>query len=245
MARRIQGKPVWVEVNTQRIDQAEDFYLRFFGWTRNSAHVAPWGVLTLFKNGERPVGTSFLALAAFQPTRWNVFFSGTPDDAAQKAERLGGGVVARPADAPGWGRTTEIYDPAGHAFTIIALETPDVADPAAPGDLLMVELRAPDTTDLADFYVRLLGYDMQVMGNLTYLSSAGYPRILLRSDPHAPLHHPWIPWFRSSSVGADQARAERFGAITQLAASRVPGIGDAAVLCDPAGGYFGIVTPED
>lgn len=242
---RIEGKPVWLEISTQRIAEAERFYTTFLGWNRGVAHVDPWGILTMFRNRKRPVGTSFLAQAPFQASRWNIFLAGDPDRIAQRIERLGGGVIAPPESATGWGRTTEVYDPMSHAFTVIALDAEDPPDPAGPGDLLCVELRAPDATNLADFYAALFQYEVTRMGEIAWLSSQGYPRILLRNDPLAPLHHPWIPWFRSASPAADEMRAVRYGAVRQLPSEDVPGIGVAAVLSDPCGAYFGLVKPTE
>ncbi|MCB9680185.1 MAG: hypothetical protein H6733_01835 [Alphaproteobacteria bacterium] len=242
---RLDGKPVWLEINTQRIAAAETFYTSMFGWERSAVHVDPWGTLTMFRNEERIVGSGFLAMAAFQPSRWNVFLSGSPEVVEKKVAQLGGGVVTTAEDAPGWGRTIEVFDPAGHAFTVIALEGEDPSDPCRPGDVLLVELRAPEATVLADFYATLLGYRVKQLGELTYLTSRGYPRILLRNDPHAPSWHPWIPWFRSSSIAADQIRAERYGGIVQVPELDAPGVGHAAIVADPTGAFFGLVRPTE
>jgi predicted enzyme related to lactoylglutathione lyase len=244
VAQRFEGKAVWLEINTQRIAEAERFYEDVFGWARSAAHVEPWGALTMFKNRTRTVGTGFLGMAPFQPSRWNVFFSARVDEVARRAHRHGGGVVSAPENA-WWGRSAELYDPAGHTFTVIELATDDPPDPARPGDPLLVELRAPEATGLARFYADLLGLDVDPLGTLTWLRTRDYPRVLLRDDPHAPPSHPWIPWFRSLSVTADQTRAERFGAIVQVATEDVPGVGRAAILADPTGAYFGLCRPTE
>lgn len=245
MATTPPGKPVWLEISAQRVAEVEGFYTSVLGWTRAPTHVEPWGVLTVFRNRKRPLGTSFLALTPFHASRWNVFLAGDPDLLARAASDLGGGVVAAAEDAPGWGRTAELFDPQGNPFTVIAMEGGESRDPAAPGDCLLAELRTPEATTLADFYARLLGYEVEVLGELAVLSSHGYPRLLLRNDSQAPAHHPWIPWFRSASPAGDAARAERFGGIVQLPVEEVPGVGQAAVVADPAGAYFGLVRPTE
>lgn len=241
MAPRIPGKPVWLEISSQRIAEVERFYPAALGWTKSTTHVEPWGALTMFRNHKRPLGTSFLALSPFHASHWNVFLSGDPDALAAGVGSHGGGVVAEPEAAPGWGRTAELYDPHGNTFTVIDMEGGDPRDPAAHGDCVLAELRTPEATGLADFYARLFGYDVEVLGDLAVLSSAGHPRLLLRNDPQGPTHHPWIPWFRSASPQGDAARAERFGAIVQLPAEQVAGVGTASVVADPSGAYFGLV----
>lgn len=245
MATHIEGKAVWVELQTQRPAEAEQFYTGCLGWRTTPTFAATWGTVPVFRAGSRPVGSLFLSMVPFQPSRWSVFFSGNPDEAAQRAERFGGGVVSPPQTSQGWGRSTELYDPAGHPFSVIKLESDDPTDPARPSELLLLELRAPEAVSLAGFYASVLGLEIKVLGELAFIGTRAWPRILLRNDASAPVHHPWIPWFRSLAVAADTTRAERFGAITQVKQHDVPGIGPASVLADPIGAYFGLVKPQE
>lgn len=245
MARRVDGKAVWLELQTQRPAEAELFYTGCFGWKTTPTHASSWGTVPVFRHGNRALGSVFHTVTPFHVSRWGVFFSGDPDEAAARADRSGGGVISPPETSPGWGRTTELFDPSGHPFSVIALDSDDPPDPARPGEPLLIELRAPEAVSLASFYASVLGLEIRALGELAFLGTRAWPRILLRNDPAAPPHHPWIPWFRSLAVPADSVRAERFGAIVQLPRHDVPGFGHGAVLADPSGAFFGFGRPEE
>ncbi len=241
----IEGKAVWIELQTQRPAEAETFYQGCFGWRLNVGHAPTWGALPVFRNGTRAIGSVFHSQAAFQASRWGVFFSGNPDEAMQRAERLGGGVISDPESSAGWGRSCELYDPMGHPFSVIRLEGEDPSDPARPTEPVLVELRTPEAVSLASFYASVLGLEIRMFGEMAFVGSRAWPRILLTNDPQGPVHHPWIPWLRSTAVAADTLRAERYGAVPQIRSTDIPGIGPSAILADPTGAYFGLVQPSE
>ena len=58
------------------------------------------------------------------PAHWMTYFIvEDADDAAAKAQELGGTVALAPFDAPGVGRITVLNDPQGTTFSVMAPDT--------------------------------------------------------------------------------------------------------------------------
>ena len=62
------GRPVWLELNAQRVVDGIQFYQNLFGWTSRPLHVPV--------NGGRVFGNQFMSMGAFAVPRWNIWFSG-------------------------------------------------------------------------------------------------------------------------------------------------------------------------
>ncbi|NNE24876.1 MAG: hypothetical protein HKN11_19935, partial [Rhizobiales bacterium] len=47
------GRPVYLEMNAQRVTSAMRFYNELFAWTSAPLHVPPWGNIAVISNGDR------------------------------------------------------------------------------------------------------------------------------------------------------------------------------------------------
>jgi predicted enzyme related to lactoylglutathione lyase len=112
----------WNELVTPDVDEAIDFYGRLFGWTAEE-QPAPMRRAG-FAMGDLLIGGIHepAPVEAADPA-WGISFSvSDADQAAARAQSLGGTVVLPPMDIP-IGRFTVVADPAGATCTLAAVPT--------------------------------------------------------------------------------------------------------------------------
>ncbi|MEO0912466.1 MAG: hypothetical protein AAFY59_05675 [Pseudomonadota bacterium] len=236
------GRPVRLELNAQRVTLAIRFYRELFGWTSRPLHVGPWGSIPLIANGARVFGNEFMAMGAFAQPRWLIWCSADLER-AEAAVRAGGGDVGQGVHTlGGLGRLLDAYGPDGMRIAAIELaEVPPEED--APGDPCLVEVWGKGVSGQAGFCADVFGLECVATERGAVLTDAGMPRIFFRDVPFDLPAPTWVPYFRSTGVGGDCERARRLGAIVQVHTEIVEGLGEVAVLADPAGAYFGLVDP--
>lgn len=237
------GRPVRLELNAQRVTDAVAFYRKLFGWNSRPLHVPPWGAILEMTNGGRAFASEFMAMGAFAPANWMMWFSADLEK-AQAAITEGGGDPGQGIYRLGdLGLFLDGSDPAG---TRIAATSLDKAPPEkdAPGDPCLAELWGPNAAEHAEFHARVLGLECVSTSFGAKLLDDGEPRIFFRNVPFDLPRPIWVPYFLSTSVGGDCERARRVGAIVQVHKETVEDIGELVVLSDPAGAYFGLVDPS-
>ncbi len=158
------GRWVWYDLMTRDVPGSIAFYGKLAGWGTSSMDMGPGGMYTMFMNGDAAVG----GVNAMGPEMPNVppHWMGAVgvanvDDAARRAESLGGKVVTAPADIPGIGRWAVIADPQGAILSLYAN-----IDGLPPGDFAPQlgqfswhELMTPDQPGAMAFYSALFGWE--------------------------------------------------------------------------------------
>ena len=238
------GRPVRLELNTQRVTAAFRFYQDLFGWTSRPLHVPPWGSIPLIANGDRVFGNQFMAMGAFAQSKWNIWFSADLDRALAEIEKGGGNVGNGIYTLGEVGEFIDVRDPQGHPFSLTRLR---VEPPATDqfGDPCLAEFWGADASNKAEFFRDVFGLSLERTPQGAKLTDRGEARLFFR-DTDFDIQPPrWIPYFKSAGVGGDCERARRAGAIVQVHREIIPGIGALAVLADPAGTFFGIVNPDE
>ncbi|MGI9464358.1 MAG: hypothetical protein ACR2OM_10480 [Aestuariivirgaceae bacterium] len=237
------GRPIWLELNAQRVTSAIQFYQVLFGWTSRPLHVHPWGSIPNIVNGERMLGNQFMAMGGFAAPRWIIWFSADLDRAEVQIKRLGGDVGQGIHQLGNLGLVLNATDPQGHPFSLINPHgDPPQSDQC--GDPCLAEFWGPNAAETADFYAEVINLKCVKTDKGAMLTDQDVPRLFLR-DTDFDIHPPrWIPYFRSSSTGGDHERARRAGAVLQVYQETVPQLGDLVVLSDPAGACFGIVNTD-
>ncbi len=104
----------WDELITTDAGAAKSFYTSLFGWAGFEQPMSSGEAYTLH-DGKTPVaGIRKADAGATARSRWLAFVAvDDADAAAARAEKLGGKIVAAPADFPGAGRRAVIADPSG------------------------------------------------------------------------------------------------------------------------------------
>ena len=238
------GRPVRLELNSQRATAAFQFYQALFGWTSRPLHVPPWGSIPLIANGDRVFGNQFMAMGAFAQSKWLTWFSADLEHAKEAIERGGGDIGNGIYTLGEVGEFIDAKDPHGHAFSLTRLR----AEPPATdqfGDPCLAEFWGRDASRKAEFFRDVLDLTLERTPHGAMLTDNGAPRLFFR-DTDFDIDPPrWIPYFKSAGVGGDCERARRAGAIVQVHREVVSGMGALVVLSDPAGTFFGIVNPDE
>jgi predicted enzyme related to lactoylglutathione lyase len=114
------GALCWHELGAHDPERAASFYAGLFGWTATASEGAE-GPYTVFMNGEAQAGGMFTITPGMgeMPVAWTPYFAvEDADEAARRAEALGGTVLHPPHDLP-VGRWSMLRDPQGALFNVI------------------------------------------------------------------------------------------------------------------------------
>lgn len=113
------GSLWWIEVLSNNVAGARDFYGRLFGWTSADTSFEPFAAYTIFKRGEvqeggiLPIGPDWEV-----SPRWNTIFSvDNCDSTIEHAKALGGAQVFVHT-VPKAGRIGLLNDPGGALFVV-------------------------------------------------------------------------------------------------------------------------------
>ena len=113
----------WNELATRDADAAKAFYPAVFGWEATAweggeVPYTIWNVDGQGIGGMMAMGEQYPPEV---PSHWMTYFMvEDADDAAAKAQELGGTVPVAPFDIPGVGRISVLNDPHGTAFSVLA-----------------------------------------------------------------------------------------------------------------------------
>lgn len=132
---------------------------------------------------------------------------------------------------------------------------PAVSDPATgehvPGRWIWVDLLTPDVAASEAFYRAVFGWQTRATSD----AAGGYALMAANNSPVAGIaRYPvdanerrqarWLGLMSSDDVAAAVARGGGAGGATRLAAQRLPGRGEVAVLADPEGAVFALIHSE-
>ena len=251
------GTPSWIDLGTPDIDASIAFYGGLFGWEApevdEATAAATGGYRTMTLRG-KPV-------AGFGPQQapglpyWSTYVSvADADGTAGFVDAAGGATLVPPMDIMALGRMAIFADPEGSAFGVWQPREFVGAQVAGEhGALIWNELdtRNPDAAKV--FYHSVFGWDADEMEG----SDDGYFQWQLNGrtiggmmpmvgdDWPGPEDLPshWMVYFGSDDADATAARCEELGGHVQRPPSDIPTVGRFAVLSDPQGAHFSILTP--
>lgn len=251
--RFVPGSPNWIDLGTPDVDAAATFYGGVFGWTHQSAGPEAGGYGMFHHDGKMVAGIGPLQQDQ-GPTAWNVYFQ-TPDaNATADAVRAGGGtVLAEPMDVFDLGRMAVFTDPAGASFAIWQPGKHKGLEAASEGDTLCwTELNTPDPAAGTAFYTKVFGWQTTSMpmpgggGDYTMIHPAGgTPDDMFGGiAAHSGNAH-WLLYFDVANCDATVAKSRDLGGAVTTAPVDLEGVGRIAVVSDPAGATFALLTPAE
>ncbi|MET9698286.1 VOC family protein [Streptomyces sp. NPDC006529] len=252
------GTPCWIDLMVPDQQAALDFYCDLFGW---QGEVGPpetggYSVCTLkgrpvagIMKASNPDGT---VPDPMPPTVWTTYLSTDSIDSALKSVTdAGGTVMVGPMDVMDLGRMAVLADPTG---AVVGLWQPGTFDGAGivneHGALIWNELSTGDTAAASAFYSAVLPVTTattEIPGAEGYIEfKVGGRAVAGMMDlsalpPGTPPN--WLPYFQVDDADEIQAAATRAGA-TVLAPAFDMAVGRIAVLADPQGGVFAVITAK-
>lgn len=248
------GKFVWYDLNTPDPAAAIEFYTQVVGW--KTEPFGKEGDYQMLVGARGPIGGVMTladeAKAMGAPPHWLAYVE-VPDIHASAAQvkALGGTVFAGPFPIPDVGQFAVIGDPQG---ALIALFTPQEQSPAPEGppqvgEYAWAELLTSDVEGALAFYGPLFGWvktgemPMPPMGVYTFFGQK--PEEMLGGMMVRPAEMPvsaWGHYVTVADLDASVAKAQDLGGRLIFGPSPIPGGGRIAMMMDPQGAAFNLVT---
>lgn len=250
---RIPGKVVWVDLFTNDLETARNFYTRLFDWewrwvSEDPDH--PYGVFT--DHGLPVAGVAFREATSEKHAtygRW-VYYLSTPDVARASERTLarGGRALLTEREIPERGDLAVLADPEGAPFGALRSSSGDPPDYRADfGEWLWVALASWDAAAASKFYESVFGYEVRDVQDeseiLEYiLASGGHARAGIgQLDVGSGAKPTWIGFVRVEDLDASLAKAAAAGGEVLLAPTGGGGRGDLAIVADPLGAPIGLM----
>jgi uncharacterized protein len=248
----VPGTPSWVDIGTD-IEGAKTFYGGLFGWTTMDAGPPEetGGYGFFLADGKFVAGYGPQQNPG--PPAWTTYVDVTDADAVVgKVQAAGGTVVVPPMDVMTAGRMAVFQDHQGAFISVWqAGEHRGAQLVNEPGAWCWSELNTRDVEGSKSFYSAVFGWDptthgegpgayteFQVAGN----SVAGMMAMPPMVPAQVPAH--WLVYFAVADTDAAVARiGELGGALTAGPMDVEPG--RLAVVTDPQGGFFGVITVKN
>jgi predicted enzyme related to lactoylglutathione lyase len=185
------------------------------------------------------------------PAYWGVYLAVDDVDAVTaKVEAAGGTVEAGPFDVMSAGRMSAIQDPTGARVGLWqAGETVGTQRANEPGTPIWNEVMTPDIPRATQFYADVLGMGSQTspMGDQTYTTITNVEERMVGGAMNPPMEgvppH-WNVYFNVEDVDATVAKAVELGGQVVAPGFDVPDVGRMAVLSDPQGAMFNLMSGD-
>jgi predicted enzyme related to lactoylglutathione lyase len=256
----------WADISAPDPATAKDFYISLFGWDAED-QFGPDGeyVYTMFSQdgkaiaglGGQPQHLAGQGIPAF----WNSYVTVDDiDETIQKWTAAGGSVTMPPMDVFTSGRMAFVSDPEGASIALWqAIEQVGGQAFNIPGAMTWNELTTRDPDAAREFYGAALGWNFELFegeGDPYWLVvipnkkqgdplseddyNGGFLTIGTQFPPDMPAH--WSVYFQSADVEAQAAKVPELGG-SIMSPAMDTAAGKIAVVADPQGGAFNLITP--
>lgn len=247
---QLTGKFVWADLFVEDDKKARQFYSELLGWTwrtiGSGAHA-----YHLAENDGVPIAGLVQRDRQKGEIAGGIWISyvSVPDAqaAAKRIVSLGGKTLVPVLQVNGRGDFAICADPAGALFGIVRSDGGDPPDyQSRMGDWIWIQLATKDASQAAQFYTAVASYDLtersdtDAVDNLV-LTAGGYARAGVNqvTDERRAV---WIPFVRVRDAAGATERALALGAELILPPRDDVLGGDLAVIADPTGAVFGLMT---
>lgn len=236
----------WFGIISTDVDRAKAFYTEALGWSTMTMTMEG-SEATMFVAGGVPIAHLSAPVMPGIPSHWENYFRVKDVDAATKAAKEHGGDVAfPPTDIPP-GRFSVVTSPSGAALSLFHEADPSSENaPEGEGSICWTELHSTDME--AD--LKWLSAALGVESESTPMPDGDYFMLKGESGPAggamsqrvdgAPAH--WLSWVAVADVDATLERVTRHGGKGLTPIFEADKVGRMAVVADPTGGAFGIIT---
>jgi len=242
------GTPSWVDLSTPDPDAAKRFYGALFGWEAEEAGpVEETGGYSMFRLRGRQVAGVGPIMDPSQPAVWSTYIATDDADATvARAQEAGGQAIVEPMDVMDAGRMAVLAHPAAGIVGVWQAGRHTGAELVnEPGALTWNQLHTRDQDGAAAFYEAVFGWRRGDFGGMP-MFELGDRGIASMADmpPGTPDQVPafWMAIFAVQDTDATVAQAGELGGQALGPPFDIPDVGRFAVLADPHGVAFGVLT---
>jgi uncharacterized protein len=248
-----QGTPNWVDLQTTDQAAAKQFYASLFGWNYDDNPMPDGGAVYAMAtlNGETVAAIAPMPpAAAGRPPTWNTYLAvGDVDAALEKVAPAGGQVLMPAFDIGDAGRMAFVADPTGAAVALWQANQHIGATLVnEPGAVMWNELITDNPDSALAFYQAVVGITHTTMemapGQNYRVLKAGESDVGGCMEPPMPgVPNHWQVYFAVDDTDATSAKAAAEGGQVAVPPFDIPSVGRSAVLTDPQGAMFSVLTP--
>ena len=245
------NRPAWVDLASSDAGAARDFYGKLFGWNIEVNPDPQYGGYAIANAANGQVAGIGPTQAPQQPTAWTLYIGTDDVDAlAAKVPDAGGTVLAPPFDVGDQGRMATFADPSGAVVSAWQAATMRPWRSGETGSFAWAELGARGLDKAVPFYERLFGWTSSTSEygeGLRYTQFAVDGQNILGAyevSPDSPGTTPsfWTIYFTVDDLDAAFKKAIDLGATELAAPADLPGGGRFAIVTDPQGAPFGLMS---
>jgi uncharacterized protein len=249
------GAFCWVELNTNDVPAAKQFYAALFDWQTIDEPAGPDMIYTTIQLAGLDAGAmcelQAQAKAQGVPPHWMLYVAtNSADQSAAKVAELGGTVLAGAFDVMDAGRMTILQDPQGasicawQANVNIGIQIKDVV-----GSFCWGELWTNKPADASRFYTQLFGWQAQAGSPdapseyTEWVANNHTIGGMLEIQPDmGPVPPNWLPYFMVEDCNATAAKVGAAGGKLFVPPMDIPNVGRFAVIQDPQGAVFAVIN---
>ena len=242
------GTPTWVDVAVPDVPAAQKFYSSLFGWSAEEGDPDFGGYAMFTKDGKKVAGIGPI-MGEGQPAAWTTYLA--TDDVDKTTELVsgaGGQVLMPPMAIADAGKMALYADPTGAVVGVWQPGTNTGMELAnEPGSVCWNELATRDVEAAKAFYSAAFPVTAEAPEwdasyttlNVDGKAAAGIMPMPDGYPPQVPAH--WSTYFAVADTDAVAAKATELGGTVRMPAFDTPP-GRTAVLADPAGAVFAVIT---
>ena len=248
------GTPSWADLTSPDLVTSARFYGGLFGWDtaiRGPAELTG-GYHSFQVEGSDVAGLG--RLVGDEPPSWTTYFAVQDADEIEAAVvSNGGATLSPPVDVPEVGRVALFVDPPGAVFGVWqAGEVRGAELVGTSGAMCWNQLASRNIEASKRFYKSVFGWRV---GSTTPYETSSYTQLRLgdrdvagmvemdRSWPRDLPSH-WMTYFGVDDCDATAKQAVALGGAVAVEPFDMPQVGRTAVLGDPHGAVFSIVTNQ-
>jgi predicted enzyme related to lactoylglutathione lyase len=246
-----QGIPNWLDLSTPDAETSKTFYGKLFNWDFLDLPAPDGGTYTMAqidgKNAAGMMQQSDDNIAQGMPAGWSMYIAVDDVDASTKAAEANGGKVLAPAmDIPGSGRMSFVIDPVGAAVGLWQAEGHIGAQVVNQhGGFTWSEVVTDNPDALNAFYGPVTGAEFKEIDFTGPYTGMAVGDSIVGGTIKPPMEgippH-WHVYFQVDDCDGAVATAQASGGELVNGPIDTPA-GRLAVLRDPHGGMFSVLTP--
>ncbi|MFJ8532115.1 VOC family protein [Streptomyces sp. NPDC093591] len=243
ITRHLPGAPCWADLDTPDVASARAFYSSLFGW---DALELPGGYVNFTLRGEKIVGAIKLKEGEEHSAGWSVYFM-TDDltETTKAVEAAGGSVVSPPRKVSVAGSAAVYTAPDGAVFGAWEPDKhPGSGMVYEPGTPSWFGLSTSDVDGSTAFFAQVFGWTAvaPTAGDTARVTAAGASAEFGGITNGSAIFPGWTLHFGVEDIDTASATAVSLGGRVISSPTDVTGVGRCAVLKDPSGVTFALVT---